>query len=166
MVKIYAMKALWVGDENVFKNLRPKVPEKWGNETLEKQKRGESLDMKWAIDATDKSIADFIMFPGAGLASTKEIVNHFKMRFAPGNMVNSITLDGEESPYALLQPKNYTADAAGLEHIFMMFPLYKNLLITQPVKDEWERRDLTGAVFQEVAEIDDERFIPVVEPNQ
>lgn len=161
-MKIYSIKPMWIGDDNVFKNMRPMEPEKWGSETLEKQRRVEPLDMVWAIDSTDKPIGDFIMFPGAGLATTKSQISHFK-RFAPLCLVNDLRLDGVDSPYALLQITNHKLGDKELPHIFMMFKQYKVMLVTQIFKDEWNRLGLTGADFQEVTEIPDTNFIAVTD---
>jgi hypothetical protein len=156
-VKIYTMKPIWDGDDNVFKNMRPMEPAKWGGETLERQKRGEPLSMVWACDASSKPVSDFIMFPGAGLASKICLLNQFK-RFAPSNQINSILLNGNVSPYGLLQITNHQLGDKELPHIFMMFKHYKAMLVTTLFKDEWQRLELTGADFSEVAEMPDTDF--------
>lgn len=156
-MKIYTMKPIWHGHDNVFKDMRPMEPEKWGGETLEKQKRGEPLSMVWASDASAKGISDFIMFPGAGLASTIVLLNQLK-KFTPFNQINSILLDGNASPYGLLQITNHQLGDKGLPHIFMMFRQHKAMLVTELVKDEWQRLKLTGADFYEVAEMTDDDF--------
>lgn len=154
------MKPVWDGDDNVFKNIRPKEPEKWGGETLEKQKRGEPLDMVWASDSEGKQVSDFIVFPGAGLASQMSLLKKLK-KFAPTNQINSLLINGDASPYGLLQITNHQPGDKELPHIFMLFKQYKAMLVTKLFKDEWERLGLVGAVFTEVAQMDDEQFIPV-----
>ena len=157
-MKIYSMKAIWDGEDNVFKDLRPMEPSKWGNETLEKQKRGEPLEMKWADDSSGKPRSDFVMFPSFGLCARSDIVEYFRARFAPTSVINKVFVSGEDCDLAFLKPKNYDSGDSNLEHIFMMFWSFKSLLVTQVVKDEWERQGLTGAVFEYVTEMDDSRF--------
>jgi hypothetical protein len=159
-VKLYSMKAAWIGDDNVFKYLRPKEPEKWGGETLERQKRGEPLNMVWASDSEGKNVSDFIMFPGAGLASQLNLLLQLK-KYAPRSQINSILIDSDPSPYGLLQVANYDRSDMQLPHIFMMFKQHKAMLVTELLKNEWDRRGLTGAAFVEVAEMDDDRFIKI-----
>ena len=159
-MKIYSMKVLLINDNNPYKNLVASNPIKYANITLDEITRGVTLEMKWAVDSASKPIGDFIRVPGLKFACTHKTIEKLK-KFAPDNTISQITIDGNAANFSVLQPKNHAIDDNKLEHIFMMFSQYKSLLVTQLVKDEWERLGLTGAVFKEVAEMEDERFIAV-----
>lgn len=159
-MKIYSIDSNWIGDDTEFKNMSPAEGTKWGVQTFEALRRGEPVKMKWAADAGGKMVADFIMFPKSGLASSDAVIAKLR-RFAPANPVSKIVIDGDDSGYAFLSPKNHSQEDMLIEHIFMMFEKYKSLLVSQEFKDEWERQGLTGAVFEYVTEMDDSRFIQV-----
>ena len=159
-MKIYSMKGLLVNDDNPYRNMVSQEPRVYAKLRLTDLYEGFVLKMKWAVDAADKPIGHFIMIPGSKLTSDIKTIQFFK-KFAPNNTILKILIDGDDFTYAALQPVFHAIDDNKLEHIFMMFSHYKSLLVTQLVKDEWERLGLTGAVFKEVAEMDDERFIAV-----
>lgn len=159
-MKIYTMRGLFINDDNVFKNMAAEKPREYANLSLEAIEQGAYFEMKWAADATDKPLGDFIMIPGFGLASSIQTIDKFR-KFAPRNIVTKIQIDKENSKFAVLQPKNRREDECELEHIFMMFPTHKFMLVSQAFKDEWENLGLTGADFREVAQIEDSRFIPL-----
>ncbi len=159
-MKLHSMKPVWSGDDTVYRNLRPLEPENWGSATLEKQRRGEPLEMVWAGDSDGKPIGDFIVFPGAGLATNTNLLARLK-RFAPSNVVNPIKVNGVDSPFSLLNVSNHQPGDKQIPHIFMMFKQYKAMLVTQLFKEEWQRLGLTGAEFSELAELPDADFITV-----
>lgn len=153
------MRAVYSGGDNVYRALFAVDPRAWVNKQVGYTGHWE---MKWGEGDQVKPIGDFMSFGSYGILSSKSVVERF-LKFAPGNIVNRILVGSEE--YALLKPRNHPVDGSNLEHIFIMFRGgdygYKSLLVTQLVKDEWEGLGLTGAVFEQVAEMDDTRFIPV-----
>lgn len=163
MVNIYIIKSPIKGDEILFKELYY-FDNKYAlsNEGIISKKNGDSIQCKWGIDSSDKPLGDKVMFPAYGLAVTSSLIQTLR-KFAPHNTINKLVIDGKDSDFVLLQPKNYDVNATQLEHIFMMFSKHKGLLVTQYFKDEWERLNLTGAEFVKVDVMDDDWFIKLPE---
>jgi hypothetical protein len=157
-VRIFTMSPIWNGDETVFREMRPLEPSKWAGETLQEQMRGDPLKMIWAVDSARKPEGDLIVFPSAGVAAKQSLIHTIK-RFAPNNAVNKIVIDGDDRKYGLLGVNNYASPENNMPHIFMMFAQYKKNLVTESFKSEWEKHRFTGAVFTQVTEIPNTRFI-------
>ena len=160
-MRIYSMQGLFINDENPYAMLTALEPTIWSKqETYDSIKKGTTLDMKVLPGDENKPIGDFIMMGMSALVSRMEVIQLLN-KFAPKNTINAIAINGVDGNFQFIAPENHKPSDSGIAHIFMMFSHYKSLLVTQLVKDEWERLGLTGAVFNEVAEMDDERFIAV-----
>jgi len=116
--------------------------------------------MKWGVDSDSKSIGDFILFPMFGLASTTANIKYLN-RFSTDSKLVPLNVAGETGCHSFLSPVYYSTEAGNLDHMFLMFRMYKKMLVTEKFKNAWEGLELTGAVFTEVAEFDDDRFKPV-----
>jgi hypothetical protein len=159
VVRVYKVTAQFDAAGNcVYKNLRPSGYENWAKQSELQIAQGKSLQMEWSANAKQKQIADFILFPMFGLASTLRTVQRFAS-YAPKAKVVACDVLGETEKYAWIDPYNFKETERELDHLFMNFSRHKALLATHVFKEQWESHSLTGAVFEEVQEMSDDRFI-------
>lgn len=145
-------------DSFVFKNLVPDGYENFFFQSKLEIEAGIPLRMKWGYGSESKPNADMLHFPFFGIASITSTIRSLE-KYSKSSPVLKFTVSGENSEYSFIDLKNFQESGDLLDHVFMMYPKYKGFLVTDKFKNEWESRGMTGAVFTQVAEMDDAQFL-------
>lgn len=103
-------------------------------------------------------VGDFLGVPFLGFGMKRDLADEL-VAISPGARLIPLVIPTLEGEFVLFKPHNYLAWGEGMGHMFMMFDVYKKVVVTDVVKAWWDRRGLKGVLFDQVAEIDDSLFV-------
>lgn len=156
-MKFYTLRTEYVDGFNVYRSVLDDLCEGVLHTHAEKIARGEPLRMRWFDALGRKPEGDWIGMQDLVIAGSAGMIEPLA-KFAPSAQVTPFTIRDDERRFALLRPKNFSADATCIDHAFLMFKTHKSVLVTEQFKEEWERQRRTGAVFALAGELQDSRF--------
>ncbi len=117
--------------------------------------------MKWGDGSNKKKIADLIPSTAPGELFSCRATDVIKVLIHDAVFFEVVVQNGEG--ITGISPKNYTDENRQIDHLFDMYPRHSYPLVTEVFKQAWERHGFTGATFELVDEMADERFVAVVE---